>query len=698
MVNQVLVSRRMSAYFTAMAFHCCMSGALLFSSANFASAAGEASDAVTIDLPAALSTSKLISHAEADKLINIVLVLRLSDEKGADEFAQRVSAPNDPLYRKYLTPQEYGEKFGPSVADYSALENWAKANGLFVQGRNIARTTLTVRGSIGQLEKLFGVQVNNYQAADGKTFFSPSIKPSVPSELHGRLTGIVGFSNYTQFAPLVQVYKKGQNQDLDRLLPGVRPDTAGGNGPGGAYDAKDLRIAYNVPLELSQSGIETVAVFEQGGFDPADVAQYEAQNHLPNIPVQDRNVNGYGGGIDDPGVELEAVLDIDMIIGINPKVKQVIVYEDGQDAFQVALLDSLVAMANDDAAQVISISYGIDEIMMGNAQMAAENKVFKQLAAQGQTVFVSAGDQGAYGRTGSGLNVSDPGAQPYVTSVGGTSLYTGPNSFYELEDVWNLLGAGAGATGGGVSAYWKIPSWQFFTNFQGQRVSVASFNGGSSTMRNMPDVAAVASPVTGVSVYSALNGGWGQIGGTSVSSPIWASYISIVDSAWRTIGLGHIGFVNPLLYYQANNTDGYDDITDGSNGNANLYGGIPGYTAGSGYDNCTGWGSMWGEDLVHNLLLFHPHKGPAPDQATGIHGTAAKTTARVNWTAAKNATGYVVEAIDLSNIFNFTHFASAGTHVELTGLLPATSYEIRVYSVNPAGSNEAIPLFLTTTK
>lgn len=680
-----------------MALHGCLAATLLVSSANAAPAANQPSDETAIDLSPALSTSKLLSPVDPDKLVNIVLVLPLSDEKRADEFTRRVSTPNDTWYGKYLTPAEYGERFGPSIADYSVLENWAKANHLFIQERNLARITLTVQASLGQLEKLFGVQINNYQAADGRIYFSPSTKPSVPSELHGRITGIVGFSNYTQFAPLVQMYKPGQNQELDRLLPGVRPDTAGGNGPGGAYDAKDLRIAYNVPLGVSQAGIETVAVFEQGGFDPTDVATYEAQNHLPAVPVQDRNVNGYGGGIDDPGVELEAVLDIDMIIGINPKVKQVIVYEDGQDAFQVALLDSLVAMANDDAAQVISISYGIDEVTAGTGQMAAESKVLKQLAAQGQAVFVSAGDQGAYGRTGSGLNVSDPGAQPYVTSVGGTNLYTGPNSAYEVEDVWNLLGAGGGATGGGVSSYWKIPAWQLYTNAQGQQVSVASFNGGSSTMRNMPDVAAVGSPVTGVSVYSALNGGWGQIGGTSVSSPIWASYISIVDSAWRTIGLGHIGFVNPLLYYQAINTDGYDDITDGSNGNANLYG-IPGYTAGGGYDNCSGWGSMWGEDLVHNLLLYHPHKGPLPAAATGIHGTAGKTTASVSWTAAKNATGYVVEAEDMSNIFNFTHFASAGTHAELTGLLPGTSYYIRVYSVNPASAAESIPLFLTTLK
>jgi len=667
------------------------------SSSKLALAATNDANEITIDLPAALSTSKLVSHTETDKLINIILLLPLSDENGADEFVQRVSTPNDPLYGRYLTPEEYGAKFGPSVTNYSAVENWAKTNGLLSQERNIARTTLTVRGSIGQLEKLFGVEINNYQAADGRIFYSPRVKPSVPSELQGRITGIVGFSNYIQSAPLVQVYKRGQNQELDRLLPGVRSDTAGGNGPGGAYDAKDLRIAYNVPLELSQSGIETVAVFEQGGFDPTDVAKYEAQNHLPAVPVEDRNVNGYGGGIDDPGVELEAVLDIDMIIGINPKVKKVIVYEDGQDSFPVALLDSLVAMANDDAAQVISISYGADEVMMGNTQMAAEGKVLKQLAAQGQAVFVSAGDQGAYGRTGSGLNVSDPGAQPYVTSVGGTSLYTGPDSVYELEDVWNLLGAGAGATGGGVSAYWAIPSWQLFTDSQGQLVSVASFNGGSSTMRNMPDVAAVASPVTGVSVYSALNGGWQQVGGTSASSPIWASYISIVDSAWRTIGLGRVGFVNPLLYYQALETDGYDDITDGTNGNVNLYG-IPGYTAGGGYDNCTGWGSMWGEDLVHNLLLFHPHNGRTPDPVTGVHGTAGKTTARVSWTAAKNATGYVVEADDMSNAFNFTHYCSAGTHVELTGLLPGTSYYIRVYSVNPPGATESVPLILTTQR
>ena len=189
-------------------------------------------------------------------------------------------------------------------------------------------------------------------------------------------------------------------------------------------------------------------MFEQGGFDPNDVQQYLATNKLPSVPVKARNVNGYGGGVNDPGVELEAVLDIDMVIGINPAVKEVLVYEDGDDPFGVALIDALTDVAGDNLAQTLSISYGTDEAIQGNAQIAAENQVLVQLAAQGQTVLVSSGDNGAYGRSGNGLNASDPGAQPFVTSVGGTTLFTGPNESYIVEEVWNLLLSSLGATGG----------------------------------------------------------------------------------------------------------------------------------------------------------------------------------------------------------------------------------------------------------
>ena len=352
-------------------------------------------------------------------------------------------------------------------------------------------------------------------------------------------------------------------------------------------------------------------------------------------------MNGYGGGIDNPQIELEAVIDIDMIIGLNPAVQEVLVYEDGDDPYSVALLDALADVASDDVAQTMSISYGIDEVQAGDKLIKAEGQLFTQLAAEGVTVFVSSGDQGAYGRTGSGLNAPDIGAQPLVTSVGGTTLFTGTHAAYADEEVWNLLATGRGATGGGVSSYWPLPTWQ--------AASEVTANGGSSTNRNFPDVAAVANPETGVAVYSAMYGGWVQAGGTSVSAPIWAGFVSALNSARQTAGLGKLGFFNPMLYTIGNMKDGwFHDILDGNNGDAALYG-IPGYSAGTYYDNCTGWGSIYGSGFAQALLLTPTKKGKAPGSFGGLSGTAQSTTAKLTWATSQGATGYLIYFSPLTN-------------------------------------------------
>jgi len=290
-------------------------------------------------------------------------------------------------------------------------------------------------------------------------------------------------------------------------------------------------------------------------------------------------VNGWRGAVNDPNIAIESVLDIDMVTATNPLLKQIIVYEDGDDPFNLALLLSLSAIASDHSADTISISYGLDEKQATPAQIAAEGAVFLQLAAQGQTVYVSSGDQGAYGRIGVGQNAPDPGSQPYVTSVGGTALVG-----FGAEEVWNLLGAGQGATGGGVSDFWTIPSWQ---------VGYTLDNGGSATHRNVPDVAAVASPATGVSVYAGIYGGWLSIGGTSASAPIWAGFSSLMNAANKAFGAGAIGFINPTLYpFASSSYQTLNDVTSGTNGNPAFFAGVPGYFAGYGYDNTTGWGSM----------------------------------------------------------------------------------------------------------
>jgi kumamolisin len=618
----------------------------------------------------------------------------MKDPEGAANYAQHVSTRLHPLYGRYLTPEQFGDRFGPSAADYTVLVEWAKANGLKINEENRSRTTLSVRGTAGQFERLFKTLINNYRGPDGREFFSASIAPTAPEAFSGRVESVIGLSSYNRFAPLAKVYRKLAEAPSD----GISTDTAGGTGPGGAYSPADLRTAYSIPTNLSiPAKTETVAVFEQGGFFQSDVDVFLQRNHLPNVPVTVRGVNGFGGGVNDPGVELEAVLDIDSVIGFNWALKHVQVYEDGDDPFGVAMLDALAAMGNDHTAQVVSISYGLDEVQQGVAQINAEWTLFAQLAAQGIAVFVSSGDQGAYGRTGyNSYNAADPGSQPFITSVGGTALFTGPNEVYIAEEVWNNLVAGFGASGGGVSKYWKIPSWQI--NSSG--VSVAKANGGSSKMRNVPDVAAVASPLTGFAVYSAINGGWNQAGGTSLSSPLWAAYMSVLDSAQRALGLGRVGFFNPTLYNVGETVGGLNDIVDGSNGNANLFNGLPGWTAGIGYDNCTGWGSMFGPLFMYYYLATPTSTGTAPAMPRGFNATATATTLTVHWSPVSTAKGYIA-IIGTSSFFGVVPIeddVTRGTQVVLRGLTPNTNYAILLAALNTAGASPFNKIFIKTAK
>jgi subtilase family serine protease len=650
-------------------------------------------EGLRVDRSPMVAKSTVLSALDPAKQISVVLSLPLRDSQGAANLVKHISDPKDPLYGQFISPEQFAARFGANEADDVALKDWASANGLQITQESVARTLLTVRGTVDQFQTLFKTQINNYRSRDGKEFYSASIEPTIPSAISSRVSGVIGLNGSAQYAPLAKVYKTfGENP----VTSADRTDTAGGTGPGGAYAASDLRTAYTVPA-FGGAVPQTVAVFEQGGFYRSDVDKYLDRMSLPHRPVTFVPVNGYDGSVDDPGVELEAVLDIDMVIGINPDVKEVLVYEDGTDNFNVALLDALDQVATDNKAQTLSISYGLDEVQEGQSAMEAENTALTQLAAQGITVLVSAGDQGAYGRTGTNyspaqLNVSDPSSQPYVTSVGGTTLYTYANELYLGEEVWNDLGVGDGATGGGVSAYWSIPSYQFSYR--------PGINGGSITMRNVPDVAAVGDPLTGVAVYSKINGGWIQIGGTSVSAPIWAGYLSILNAGFEYTGVApRLGFFNPtwwLLF--VNSYISPLDIIDGSNGNANLFG-TAGYNAGPGYDNCTGWGSLWGAGLAFTLLTTGNQLQTPPGFLNGLHGDVDTSSIRLVWKPTSGATGYVIDVILLNSGGGATlsqqTYIAKGETLEVKGLFPKTTYEALVAAVNPGGSSASGLVFTT---
>jgi kumamolisin len=620
------------------------------------------------------------------------------------EFVRHVSTPGDPLFRDYLTPQQFAERFGGNVADYAYLKSWAAANGLRVAHESVGRINLTVRGSVSQFQRLFNTQLNRYRSPEAEEFYSAGVQPTVPTEIASKISGVIGLTESKIVAPMVRVAKKlGENPSA---LDVMTPDTAGGTGPGGTYSPADLRSVYNIPSFGKLNPKAVAAVFEQGGFHESDVTKYLNYNGLPRVTITPVSVDGSPITTTDANVELEAVLDIDMIVGINPAISGVRVYIDSStwDPFKTALLDAMTQVGDEDIATVFSISYGQDEGNQGKAALEAEHTVLTQLAAEGITVTASSGDNGAYGHEHFyPYNVEDPASQPYVTGVGGTTLLTGPGEVYLGETAWNDLASVYGATGGGISAYWPIPDFQTKIPIGG--VTWVTANGGSAKFRNVPDISAIGDPLTGVGVYSKMNGGWVEVGGTSVSSPIWAGYLTIVNAGLNYVGLGNLGFFNPILYWVGTPiygggvvSDWLNRVLEGSNGYA-PHGGYPGYSNGWDYCDTTGNGSLVGSLLATQLLISGNKPGTAPGQFNHYAiTTVTYDSVSFEWSAATGAAGYEL-AVFVFGATDCQLYVTKDTKLTIKGLTPNTLYVAQLWAFNASGSsNVQFPYITTPTK
>jgi subtilase family serine protease len=656
----------------------------------------------TIEVSPLVSKSTFVALADASQEMGITLCLPLSDPQGAAEFARRVSTPGDALFHQYITPTEFASRYGGNAADYAALKAWAATNGLKVSQESVARNLLSVRGSVAQVQALFNTQIARYRGADGAEFYTASSKPTVPDAIASKVSAVLGLNGGKQYTPQVMLGKKlGESPETSTL----KADSTHGTGPGGTYDAANLRKAYSIPSFGNLQKNTVVALFEQGGFYASDVQKYFKANKL-STKVTPVGVDGSPTTVvtDVPQIELEAVLDIDMVVGINPNVAEVLVYEDSIDTFQTALVDAMTQVFNDNKAQILSISYGQDEGLQGTDAMVAENTALEMLTSEGITVLASAGDSGAYGDGANyPYNVADPSSQPYVTGVGGTTLFTDGQSNYQGEQVWNELDFNAGATGGGISSYWGSQFYQTVEPATGYVLN----NGGSASFRNVPDVAAVGDPFTGVGVYSKPYGGWVDVGGTSVSSPIWAGYLSIVNAGFNYFGLKPVGFFNSILYAVGGPFYGYGfaanemyDIIEGSNGlPPALSFGNPGFSAGYGYDNCTGNGSLWGSEFFTQFLVTYVSPGSGPGSVNNVNVVAKATSAEVTWSPVTGATGYVVTLADLSLPFFYAPtsvYLTKDAKIKLTGLTPETeSYSLVVWAISSDSFAEGANTFST---
>jgi subtilase family serine protease len=647
----------------------------------------------TIELSPLVAKSTLVSPVDTSKTIGVVLALPSSDPTGLKAFVDHVSKPGDQLYRKYITPQEFAERFGANASDYQFLKDWAASKGLTISQESVSRTTLTVRGSVEVLNQVFKTQLNNYRTSDGETFYSAGIKPTVPAEIGSKVVAVIGLTSGRPLATLAKVGKTlGEHPAANSALKPAGRTDALGTGPGGTYGPQDLHTAYSVPNFGALVKGQTLAIFEQGNYNHSDVSFYESYFKTGSAVKQTTVSVDHSPVIIEPAIELEACLDVDMIIAMNPKVAKVLVYIDDYqyDAFDVAITDAFIRIADDDLVSVVSASYGQDEgVFIADGAEVALDTALQQCAAQGITVLASSGDDGAFGGYFNfPYNVSNPATDPYITGVGGTSLLTTTGEEYEFETCWNEFPF-YGATGGGISTYWTQPAYQNFPY-----TGYTAGNGGSTTMRNVPDVAAEAAVTTGVAVYVSDQGGWFQVGGTSVASPLWAGYLSNINAALTWTGLGNLGFFNPTLYSVGVSSFGNPsnymyDIETGSNGYVPFGG--PGFYNGFGYSNTTGNGSIWGGGFGLQLLIGGTQAGTPPGSlVAGLKAPATANSASITWTKSSGALGYAIGLFHAGALYNVTEAYVARpptTGFTFKNLNPGTAYYALIWGYNASGGS-----------
>jgi hypothetical protein len=418
---------------------------------------------------------------------------------------------------------------------------------------------LSIEAPVDRLERAFGITLREYShPTEARAFFAPDSDPVLPKGLAVR--HVSGLNNYRRARP----------RNL-RESSGAQPK--GGTGQGGTFLGKDFRAAYIPGSKLTGAG-QIVGLFELDGYYASDITAYENVAVLPNVPIENVLIDGFSGTPAGrrPGSGNEEVsLDIEMAISMAPGLAKVLVYEASPTSSTANIDDLLNRIATDNLAQQISCSWGfdIDPTMQ---------QIFQELAAQGQSFYEASGDDGAFEGA-----VFQPSDDPFFTVVGGTTLNTDSNGNWVSEDSWT-------GSGGGISTVYPIPDWQAGIDM--------SLNGGSPSMRNLPDVAMVAD-----NVLATVDRGRSLVfSGTSIAAPLWAAFTALVNEQGAATGKPRVGFVNPALYAIGRGSrysGALHDITAGDN---SAYGSVDGYSAVRGYDLCTGWGTPNGTGLIEALL------------------------------------------------------------------------------------------------
>jgi hypothetical protein len=514
-------------------------------------------------LPPGLARMQSIGTLPATTSLRLAIGLPLRNQAELTNFLRQIYDPASTSFHRYLTCEQFTERFGPTEEQYQSVIEFARANGFTITAAHPNRLLLDVSGPVANIEQAFRLTLRIFHhPTEPRDFHAPDAEPSVPLGLP-----IQDVSGLEDFAPPRPMNLKPKPHPAPGIGGEEVVSYATGSGPGGDFIGYDFRGAYAPGVLLTGVG-QFVGLFEFGPYFTNDIILYKQYAGLPDVTVTNVLLDGFTG-IPAPGTDDgEEALDIDMAMCMAPGAT-IIVYE-GNSA-----IDILNRIATDNKAKQIGCSFGF------YPPPGTMDSVFAQFLAQGQTFFAASGDGGAYSTN----LIFAPADDPNITSVGGTSLVTtGPRGSYVSENTW--IGSG-----GGITPHYSIPTYQQGMNMQ--------TNHGSTTQRNFPDVAMLADTVI---FWVFKNGQTGTVGGTSAAAPLWAGFMALVNQQAVANGKGPIGNLDSVIYNIGRYSNSYPavfhDITTGNNFNTaspTNYAAIPGY------DLATGWGSPNGSNLI-NLL------------------------------------------------------------------------------------------------
>ena len=510
------------------------------------------------------------------------------------------------LYHQWLTPAEFGARFGASAPQLKQVTTWLTGHGFAIDENAVNNRLVIFSGTAAQVAETFHTAIHHY-SIHGAEYIANAGNPQIPAALSNLIAGVVSLHSFRRTSAIAS-----------RLKLNASPLTSQLTGPHAEYSAgathylfpADFATIYNLnPLYIEGiNGIGvSIAIAGRSNINLSDVAAFRVTSGLPAnnptvlLPATDP---GLVGGDQD-----ESTLDVEWSGAVAPQAHVMLVSEassattDGVDL-------AAQFIVNHATAPLVSVSYGTCEQAMGASELAFYGSLWQQAASQGMSVFVAAGDAGAAGcnigadAVGVGAGVNGLCSSPYSTCVGGTEFNEGADSIqywavanssasasalsYIPEEVWNESGENGGfglwAAGGGVSAVYAQPSWQ--------KVVSATFAAQDTAgMRTVPDVAMAAADHDGYVICE--NGTYRIIAGTSASSPSFTGVMALVVDEQKGAGQGS---ANPELYALANSARNPFHATPSGN---NTVPGVAGFTANGGtYNLASGLGSVDAAALV----------------------------------------------------------------------------------------------------